>query len=63
MVMYYRDERGEIITKNQLYDEYKELKRYEEMSFTDYHSHRITACVIMLIVRADLRMSGRDSSS
>jgi hypothetical protein len=32
----YRDERGEIITKNQLYDEYKELKRYEEMTFTQY---------------------------
>lgn len=36
MVKYYRDERGEIITKDQLYDEYKELKRYEEMSFTEY---------------------------
>jgi hypothetical protein len=32
----YRDERGEIITKNQLYDEYKEQKRYEEMTFSQY---------------------------
>ena len=36
MNTYYIDERGYKLTRNQLYDEYKELRKYEEMTFTQY---------------------------